>query len=88
VDGAESVQVRTFQAGQLFFTPPLVAHVMYFPERTTFMTFARNKRDHESHESDVVRVRPMFDVRWSEFTGRYQYTVDPNASEVDTGTPS
>lgn len=79
VDGANGVQVRTFEAGQLFFTPPLVAHVMYFPERTTFMTFARNKRDHESHESDVVRVPPMFDLKWSSFAGRYEYTVDPGS---------
>jgi hypothetical protein len=61
---------------------------MYFPERTTFLTFARNKRDHESHESDVVRVPPIFEVSWSPFTGQYQYTVNPGGSEAGTGTPS
>lgn len=60
-DSAEQVRVRTFTAGQLFFTPPMVAHVMHFPEPATFMTFARNKRDHESHESDVVRVPALLD---------------------------
>jgi hypothetical protein len=45
-----------FRAGQMFFTPPLVEHAMFFPEATVFLTFARNVRDHEHHESDTVRV--------------------------------
>jgi uncharacterized RmlC-like cupin family protein len=45
-----------FRAGEMFFTPPLVEHAMFFPEKTVFLTFARNVRDHEHHESDVVRV--------------------------------
>jgi len=42
--------------GQLFFTPPQVEHAMEFLEPTVLYTFSRNNRDHESHESDVVRV--------------------------------
>jgi hypothetical protein len=41
----------------MFFTPPLVEHAMFFPEPTTFITFAKNVRDHEHHEDDVVRVK-------------------------------
>ena len=50
------VHYTTFKAGDLFFTPPRVAHAMYFIEPTTILTFARNRRDHEHHEADVVRV--------------------------------
>lgn len=47
---------QRFPAGTMFFTPPLVEHAMFFPEETTFLTFAKNIRDQEHHESDVVRV--------------------------------
>ena len=40
-----------FSAGQMFFTPPLVEHAMFFPEQTVFLTFARNVRDHEHHDA-------------------------------------
>ena len=46
-----------FPAGSMFFTPPQVEHAMFFPEETDFITMAKNIRDHEHHESDVVRVR-------------------------------
>lgn len=46
-----------FAAGTMFFTPPLVEHAMFFPEPTTFLTFAKNIRDHEHHEEDVVRIK-------------------------------
>jgi dTDP-4-dehydrorhamnose 3,5-epimerase-like enzyme len=45
-----------FLPGQMFFTPPMVEHAMYFPVETTFITMARNNRSHDSHESDLVRV--------------------------------
>lgn len=47
---------QKFPAGTMFFTPPLVEHAMFFPEETTFFTFAKNIRDQEHHESDVIRV--------------------------------
>ena len=46
-----------FPAGSMFFTPPNVEHAMFFPEETDFITMAKNIRDHEHHEEDVVRVR-------------------------------
>lgn len=46
----------SFQAGELFFTPPMVEHAMRFESQCRIMTFARNVRDHEHHEQDVVRV--------------------------------
>jgi dTDP-4-dehydrorhamnose 3,5-epimerase-like enzyme len=50
-------QRATFTAGQMFFTPPNVEHAMFFPEATDFITMAKNIRDTEHHESDVVRVK-------------------------------
>jgi dTDP-4-dehydrorhamnose 3,5-epimerase-like enzyme len=47
---------HVFLAGQMFFTPPMIEHVMYFPVETTFITMANNIRSHESHEADLVRV--------------------------------
>ncbi len=46
-----------FTAGTMFFTPPMVEHAMAFPEEASFLTFAKNIRDHESHEADLVRVK-------------------------------
>lgn len=48
---------ESFAAGTMFFTPPMVEHAMFFPEPTSFITFAKNIRDHAHHESDVVRVK-------------------------------
>jgi dTDP-4-dehydrorhamnose 3,5-epimerase-like enzyme len=48
---------QKFPAGTMFFTPPNVEHAMFFPEDTDFITMAKNIRDTEHHESDVVRVK-------------------------------
>lgn len=53
---------QVFPAGTMFFTPPLVEHAMFFPDESVILTFAKNIRDHEHHESDVVRV-PLIAVR-------------------------
>jgi len=54
---------RRFDPGALFFTPPMVEHAMFFPVGSTIITFAKNVRDHEHHEADVVRVRLVEAVR-------------------------
>ena len=61
----ERPQHQRFPAGTMFFTPPLVEHAMVFPEETVFLTFAKNIRDQEHHESDVVRV-PLVAVQRDE----------------------
>ena len=43
-------------AGEMVFTPPMVEHAMRFPEDTTFLTLARNPRNQEDYEADIVRV--------------------------------
>ncbi len=57
VGSGETPKSQLFPAGTMFFTPPMVEHAMFFPEATSFVTFAKNVRDHEHHESDVVRIK-------------------------------
>lgn len=48
--------------GEMVFTPPMVEHSTFFPEATTLLTFSRNRRDHQSHESDLVRVEALWKI--------------------------
>lgn len=48
-------------AGSMVFTPPMVDHLMQFPEDTTFLCLSRNPRDQASYEADVVRINLMQD---------------------------
>jgi dTDP-4-dehydrorhamnose 3,5-epimerase-like enzyme len=52
-DKPEKLVVKT---GQLFFTPSMVEHAMVFPEDTTFLNLAGNKRSPKAYEEDLVRV--------------------------------
>lgn len=47
------------EAGQMFFTGPMVEHAMAFPEDTVFLAFGRNSRAQEVYEADVVRIEPI-----------------------------
>src|SRR3954465_14632396 len=51
VGSKQRPSTQTFEQGQMFFTPPMVEHAMFFREPTVFITFAKNIRDHEHHES-------------------------------------
>lgn len=42
--------------GEMFFTPPMREHCMLFTQESDLITMAKNIRDHEHHEEDVVRV--------------------------------
>lgn len=42
-------------AGQMVFTPPNAIHKTIFIEDTVLLSFSKRNRDHESHESDIVR---------------------------------
>lgn len=44
------------EAGQAFYTPPWVAHTMFFPVDTTFATISCQSREHADHEADLIRV--------------------------------
>lgn len=54
--GKESPTKKVFKTGDLFFTPPNRLHKMVFLEKTEMFTFAKNLKDHEHYEDDVVRV--------------------------------
>jgi quercetin dioxygenase-like cupin family protein len=56
VDAAAFPEVHLFAPGELFFTPPGREHAMVFLEDARILTFSRRRRDHTSHEEDVVRV--------------------------------
>jgi dTDP-4-dehydrorhamnose 3,5-epimerase-like enzyme len=53
----EKPRHQVFAQGHMFFTPPFVEHAMVFPEDTSFLTFAKNVRDHDHHEADLMRVK-------------------------------
>ncbi|MDP6952917.1 MAG: cupin domain-containing protein [Alphaproteobacteria bacterium] len=52
----EAPETVTVEAGQLFFTPPMVDHAMVFLEDTVFLTLGRNSRLQEVYEADVERI--------------------------------
>jgi len=49
-------QKKRYKKGSMFFTPPLLEHAMFFPVKTSFLTFAKNIREHTKHEKDLVRI--------------------------------
>ena len=54
--GIAAPEVVVVEAGQLFFTPPMVDHAMVFLEDTVFLTLGRNSRAQEVYEADVERI--------------------------------
>lgn len=58
--GTDDTLVKaTLTPGDMFFTGPMVDHVMVFPEDTVFLTFGRNSRSQEVYEADVERIDPI-----------------------------
>ena len=53
---AETPKKTLVKEGQLFFTPPMVDHAMYFPVDTTFLVLGRNSRAQPVYEADVIRI--------------------------------
>lgn len=58
LDERASVNRTVIEPGQLFYTPPLVAHAMVFLEDSEFYAFSTQPRqDQAAYEEDVVRVQ-------------------------------
>lgn len=77
----ETPKNKLYRAGEMFFSPPLIEHAMYFVEDTTFITFAKNERsDHATHEADLVRI-PLIKAVWSP-GGRWTSIIDPDAVDA------
>lgn len=64
---------KRYKKGSMFFTPPLLEHAMFFPVKTSFLTFAKNIRDHKNHEKDLVRVE-LIKSRWD--SAKNIYVID------------
>lgn len=56
IDSKDMPTPMEINPGQMFFTPPMREHAMLFTQDSVIMTFAKNIRSHENHESDLVRV--------------------------------
>ena len=48
-----------FNSGEMFYTPPMVEHCMYFEERTIFVTLGGKTRKQEEYEADLVRLESL-----------------------------
>jgi dTDP-4-dehydrorhamnose 3,5-epimerase-like enzyme len=55
-DESASLEEVIIESGQLFYTPPMIAHAMHFLEDSEFYTFSGLKRDRDSYEDDLIRV--------------------------------
>mgnify|MGYP006103252449 CR=1 FL=1 len=60
--GSEKKNSYTVKKGELFYTPPMLVHAMYFLEDTEFLTLGNKTRTQKSYEADLVRV-PNFYVQ-------------------------
>lgn len=47
---------HAFIAGQSYYTPPCIEHMMFFPEDTVILSLGKLSRTHEIHEEDLVRL--------------------------------
>lgn len=55
-DERATLQEETIKAGQLFYTPPMVAHAMHFLEDSVFYALTPRSGDQGDYENDIVRV--------------------------------
>jgi len=45
------------KAGDLIYTPPMVAHVMRFLEKSSFLAIGAKQRGKGNYENDLIRVK-------------------------------
>ena len=57
VESKEDPVKTIINTHQLFYTPPLTEHAMYFPGDSSFITFGGGTRRQEDYEADLVRVQ-------------------------------
>lgn len=56
IGSKETPPAQHFYEGEMFYTPPMVEHALYFPRDTILVSMSDRSRTHEEHEKDVVRV--------------------------------
>jgi len=55
-ESGATLQEEIIEAGQLFYTPPMVAHAMHFLEDSVFYALTPRSGDQGDYENDIVRV--------------------------------
>ena len=55
-DISQEVKVELV-AGDMIYSPPMIAHAMRFTEDTVWVVMALKSRSHENYEEDTVRVK-------------------------------
>ena len=56
VGDSSQPKMVTIKPGQVFYTPSMVEHAMYFSEDSVFLTLGGDTRSSEDYEADLVRV--------------------------------
>lgn len=56
VGSKEPAPMRTYYPGDLFWTGPMIEHLMLFPQTTQFYCFSVGARDSQHYEADTVRL--------------------------------
>ena len=56
VGDKEAPKLEKIKKDELFFTPPMVEHAMYFPINTEFIALAKLTRKSKNYEKDTVRI--------------------------------
>ena len=56
VGSNDPITKYVYKKGEMFYTPPMVEHCMYFEEPTTFVTMGGKTRSQEEYELDLVRL--------------------------------
>jgi len=51
-----------YKQGEIFYTPPMIEHTMYFPVKTVFITMGGGTRLSETYEEDLVRVASLYRI--------------------------
>lgn len=56
VGSTEKPKFLCIKAGELFYTPPMTEHEMYFPEDTVFLCLSTLPRTNSAYESDTTKL--------------------------------
>ena len=56
VDDTSEPTVIRIKPGEVFYTPAMLEHAMYFNEDSVFLTLGGDTRSPEAYEDDLVRV--------------------------------
>ena len=61
VGSNECPKLTKFKKGEMFYTPPMMEHCMYFKVKTVFIAMGGKTRTQEEYEKDLVRLPSLHD---------------------------